>query len=82
MPVRAANAAPTTANEADIIPNFWEADVRRVEGIALWALTRESRDSASTGTGGRAHAMGEAYELPVGLYGSASSSCQTRRRVA
>jgi len=24
----------------DIIPNFWEADVRRVEGIALWALTR------------------------------------------
>jgi len=24
----------------DIIPNFWDADVRRVEGIALWALTR------------------------------------------
>ena len=24
----------------DIIPKFWEADVRRVEGIALWALTR------------------------------------------
>ena len=40
MPVRAANVAPTPANEAGIIPNFWEADVRRVEGIALWALTR------------------------------------------
>jgi hypothetical protein len=40
MPVRAANVAPTPANEAGIIPNFWEADVRRVEGIALWAFTR------------------------------------------
>jgi len=25
--------------------------------------------------------VGQAYELPTGLYGSSSSSCQTRRRV-
>jgi hypothetical protein len=62
MPLRAANVAPTTADETGHHPEFWEADVRRVEGIALWALTRfEKAETALLRALEVAHAVGEEH---------------------